>query len=344
MLYIGNTFFEWELEGKIKGSLADALQCTPVCQQLQYLPLLFLEPKDTLLVTELPQSEYLNHLRSYIKDLPQVALLEEDLKGEVKSWGASNIVRGWAEQKGLSYSIPSLDIVRRVNSKLWNFTRTTPLEGAAIIQNEEELKKQLQGLSGNWVLKTDQGFAGLGHCIFNENQIEKAVQFGKKIWRRGDRILLEPWVERILDFSSQWEISVQGEIVCLGVTKFFNNPLGGYLGTVVGQRDQLFGPLDIFVVEHLRFCEKYLFGLFKEGYYGCLGIDAMVYKCPERHTPRLHPILEVNARMTMSSAVLRFWKKWEYLRTAFFTFKEVSSPTLGLLPNGFKRQLIIDSK
>lgn len=338
MLYIGNTFFEWELEGRIAGSLSEALKCSPVCRQLQYLPLIYLDQEDTLMVTDLPTSNDLEHLQSYgIKKLPKMRLLENPPKGKVHAWGASNIVYDWAKRHDLPYAIPALDVVRRLNSKLWNFERVPKLCGAVTVSSERDIKQALVGSKEVWVLKTDQGFAGTGHCIFHAHELDKAFKFQRKI---GTDLLLEPWVERVLDFSSQWEIAPNGELIFLGVTKFFNTSSGQYLGTEVGEISSLFSSFENFINEHIVFCKNYLQNIINEGYFGCLGVDAMIYKCAKTGINVLHPVVEVNARMTMSSALLRFCKKYMPNKIVDFTFKEMPIGTLGLLPTGFRRQLI----
>lgn len=55
------------------------------------------------------------------------------------------------------------------------------------------------------------------------------------------------------------------------------------------------------------------------GYFGNIGIDAMVYTLPG-HAPLLQPIVEINARKTMGWAALAFQQKHYPNDTVRFSF------------------------
>lgn len=326
MYYIANVFFEMELDGCAGGTLKEAFGKNPYFKQLQFLPLLFLSKEDTLLVTEMPPESYLQSLPF---DLPKLALLDGPFeKGEVRSWGASRLILEWAKGQGLSYEMANS---KNANSKLWNFAHSRPLPGAKIVYTAEEL----EGM-GKRVLKTDQGFAGRGHFVFDEGSIKEAIAFASKQWKRKMGVLLEPWVERVLDFSSQWYISKTGSIELIGLTKCLNTESGVYMGTEVGEG--IFGELLPFVEEHVEYCKGYLQNIVQEGFFGNLGVDAMVYKNGQL---ALHPVVEVNARMTMSAAILLFHQKHRKEKVTRIYYGSRDSSGINLLPDGFKRKLII---
>lgn len=330
MYYIANSFFELELEGKAGSKLREAFTKNAHLKQLQYLPLLFLSPEDTLFVTELPTSIEPNG--------PKLKLLEEPVEpGILHSWGASEIIAKWANDKGLYYDMPPMDVSKKVNSKIWNFEQHPSILGGKVIAHAEEIASAVQRTSFPWVLKTDQGFAGRGHLIFNAQEISKGIEFAKKFTRP---LILEPWVERVCDFSSQWLISKEGGCQLLGVTKCINTPAGGYLGTEAGNSEEVFGSYLPFVKQHLESCEKHLKVVAKEGFFGNLGVDAMIFN--EGGQLNLYPILEVNARMTMSSAILLYHKQHgkNKVSRVYYT-ADTSSHEVSLLPEGYKRKLVI---
>lgn len=326
--YIANTFFELELENHAENDFKKALGKN-IFKQLHYLPLLYLSPEDTLLVTEYPAQEYLDSLDF---PLPKIEVLQNDFRGEkLQSWGASDLIARWSKNK---LEMPSLSIAKKINSKLWNFQNTVSLPGARIIFRKEEIKEAVANTAFDWVLKTDQGFAGRGNLVFNAQSLDKALNFAEKHAKAG--IILEPWVERVFDFSSQWVLSKEGEITLLGLTKCINTPRGVYLGTETGTPALVFGEFLPQVMEHVDYCKTYLKKVVAMGFFGPLGIDAMVY-----NKTILHPIVEINARMAMSAAIFLYHQLHGKNEVTRIYYCDDNSNKKSLLPEGYHRKLII---
>lgn len=340
MLYIGNAFFEWELEGKTPPDLFSALKMHAIIEQLQYLPLLYLDSETTLLVTKYPSSEYLEVLKSYGIGKPPQMVVKEDFNQrkfqKIESWGASKLIEQWSKRHQIVYEGPSFISAKQMNSKLYHFEHAPKLPYGSIVQSEQDLLKALQNPIDKWVLKTDQGFSGRGHCIFTQAMKQKALQFISE----NHAVILEPWVDRICDFSSQWFISKSGEIALSGVTKCLNTSQGIYQGTETGEPEVLFHGLLDHVQEHINFCRSYL-KQHLNGYFGALGVDAMIYKDLKTGKPILHPLVEINARMTLSHALLLFFKSYLKETSSQFLFHSCNRGTIGLLPFDYKRQLIV---
>ena len=327
--YIANIFFELELENLAGNDLKNALAKNKTLKQLQYLPLLYLTEDDTLLVTEYPQQSYLDRFNF---PLPNIELIGDVFMGQkLLSWGASDLISKWAKDK---FAMPSFSCAKKINSKLWTFQHVMPLKGAKVIFSQKELEDAVSGTSLNWVLKTDQGFAGRGNLVFNLKTLNKALKLVDNHSQNG--LILEPWVERALDFSSQWVISKEGEIFLLGITKCLNTPQGVYSGTEAGPPALVFGKFLPLVEEHVAYCKNYLKKVVKEGFYGHLGIDAMVY---DRAT--LHPIVEVNARMTMSAAIFLYHQFHRESEVTRIYYSNHDSNKTNLLPDGYQRKLIV---
>jgi hypothetical protein len=347
MLFIANTFFEWELEGRFKGmDLKEVFAHHPFLRVLQYLPFLYSNPDDGVLVSEKPSSEYLETLKQFGIQNPAKAVTYEKEQysrwTEIKSWGASEIVAAWAKSKGINYFSPPLEIAKKANSKVWNFAKVPSLPGASLISCAEDLRSVVSNLCSSWVLKTDQGFSGTGHRIFTREQMKEAIGFCEREWSQGRKLVLEPWVERSCDFSSQWHVDRNKGIEIIGVTRFFNTPLGIYEGTEVGLLSEMFSLDQVqWVQEHLKAAECHLKTIAQEGYFGNVGVDAMIYKHPQTQETALHPIVEVNARMTMSSALLQFHHRYRKVSKGRYFFQTQKNHTSGLLPPNSRKQLIV---
>ena len=163
--------------------------------------------------------------------------------------------------------------------------RIPKLPGAALLNNQEEIKAWIEATPGSKVLKTPFGTAGSGH-ILNPDV--------KRLYKTP--IIGEPWVERVLDFSTQWQ---HGKLV--GVTVFENEPNGTYKGTYEGTVESWA------LEEHLAVAHPLIKKIERMGYAGNIGIDAFIYLC--KGEKRLHPIVEINGRKTMSWAALQMPKK-----------------------------------
>ena len=178
-LHICNTFFEEELGSSKRQSLKDWLRSHPAVLQLQYLPLLYANPDDLILVSDLPPNPD-----------PRLRLLDDPtLKGQIESWGASLAIKAWADAKGLKYEIPDWDAVREINSKAFSFLESPKLPHAALLKTQDELKNWIENTPGPKVLKTLFGTAGRGH--FHVGSPRKTNELP---------LIGEPWVNRLFDF------------------------------------------------------------------------------------------------------------------------------------------------
>lgn len=105
VLLLANTDFEFELASSSSISIQEGLNLSSVTMQLQFLPLLYADESDAILVTALPEEEFLEKLSKYPfyrgRHLPQFLQMDSELPQQpLISWGASQKVKEWAEKKG----------------------------------------------------------------------------------------------------------------------------------------------------------------------------------------------------------------------------------------------------
>lgn len=321
-LHLGNVNFEWELKTRSTLPFHEAFLVHPNFLQLQFLPLLYAEEGDEILVTHLPKDPT-PHLR---------LLSEANFEGDtLETWGWSQAAKTWAEKEGALYAPPPFSIVRDVASKVFSFTHSPTLPGAQLFHTLSEVQKWLTNGPYPKVLKTCYGLAGRGRFLLGA--VEDFERVRKNViqnFEDGRALIGEPWVQRLLDFSTQWKISKEGEATYLGATIMENKASGQYERTIAGEEEPLFGIYHRFLKEHLEMVKVPLAHLAKEGYYGPLGIDAMVYRHPTEMDELLHPIVELNVRKTMGwlTIVMR-----EKKQAPFLSLSYVSDPGPGLLPH-----------
>lgn len=313
-LHICNANFEWELTQKKILPLAEILQ-KPPGNQLQFLPCLYANPEDGLVVTQ--------------KEPPWPNPLHMHLIGEtdfsryvrVESWGASPSVAAWAKEKAIAYSYPNWDVVKEVNSKAFSFVNSPALPGAELLFNEQEAATWCGKQKRPVVFKTCFGVSGTGHLIQQTIDVQAALTFMQKEWREGRPVIAEPWVERVLDFSTQWMVG-NDKIDYLGHTLLLNDARGRF------RQNRVSDAMDeIHLDKHREIALGVLKKIASRGYFGNVGIDAMLYKDNEHI--HLHPIVEVNARKTMGFVALMFQQRHFPNEIVTFSF----SPKNGLSIN-----------
>lgn len=303
-LHICNTFFEEELETGGIRPLKEWFNSHPAMKQLQYLPLLYAGREDQILVSELPEN-------------PDPRLCLKASGAEIDSWGASLSIAKYAQDYGHSYRQPDISVVRSIQSKRFAFEQC-PLPGAAVLSTEREVEQWIARTEGRKVLKRMLGTSGRGHCF-----VERGYQsFIQREFASGRPVLAEPWVNRTMDFSTQWEIG--DTIDLIGVTRFETSATGSYLATLAGPFQSEF--LD----EHLEVAWPVVQKIRGMGFFGSLGIDAFVYD------DQLHPIVEINARKTMSRVALEIQRAHD--RTIRMSFEKKPG---GLLPGTFVRNIFV---
>lgn len=137
--------------------------------------------------------------------------------------------------------------------------------------------------------------------------------------RAGRQLVVEPWLERELDFSVQLEMGPAGLRLC-GYTGLVNDRKGQFLANWAEADYARFLPAEVTALFHVpgpasdriqRFYDE-LFSLLdaelrRIGYVGPVSIDALIYRTPQGDC-RLKPVVEINPRYTMGRLTLELMK------------------------------------
>jgi hypothetical protein len=253
-------------------------------------------------------------------------------------------VQFWAQAHGVAYLIPPLEVVQEVNSKAFSTLQAPPLADAAFLWNGEDLKKWLNLTYGKRVIKTCFGLAGQGNRLIDEATSFKSIEeFCQREWKHQRPLIAEPWLERCLDFSTQWFLKPTGEMELLGTTLFEVTGQGVYLGTKAGPEPLLFQNYQPFIEEHKKAVYALIEILVRKGFFGHFGVDAFVYRDAQGDLA-LRSIVEINARQTMSLVALHLQQRWFPKQKISLSFTKKSASLDSLLPmqiQGEKGQNII---
>jgi hypothetical protein len=171
------------------------------------------------------------------------------------------------------------------------------------------------------VAKQALGLAGHNAIRLWEPQVlDSQRRWLAKAVQDGGQLIIEPWLERVLDFSIQLEMSPSGLELC-GYTGLGNDLKGQYqanwaaanyarrlpasVAEFLGRSGDVSGQIQCLYEDVFRLLEVELRGA---GYLGPVGIDAFVYRTPEGAC-QLKPIVEINPRYTFGRLTVELMKR-----------------------------------
>jgi len=212
-------------------------------------------------------------------------------------WGWTPSAVSLGEQVGAIVNSVPLEIVKRVNSKLWSHALEVELgiaqKGAGVASTFEELMEAVARScplpNDKWVIKSPFGFAARDRVLGRGPKLEGAqATWCERRFQRGETLIFQPWLEVIREYGVVMEIMTDGSCVIHGVSDLQTNGAGTGTGYILGRQ-----PTPERMAELERIAHAVAERLFKEGYWGPVGMDAL------EQAHGLHPLLEINARYTM---------------------------------------------
>jgi uncharacterized ferritin-like protein (DUF455 family) len=336
-----------------------------LAQDLANVPMFLARQDDIVLVPQSPRVEFRSELKQLGFALPEFVELKA---GRIEQNGAVSrrklaALRPWAwgpDSLALleplfckvtqRASVPEQFAERMASlySKAWsaellkNFLATVPAEpwlcpatevGTAVSSVEEALdavRRIRERGHHRVVIKEALGLAGQNAIRLWEPEIQDSQRrWMARVCEQGRQLVVEPWLERVRDFSVQFEMSAAGLKLC-GFTGLLNDHRGQFQANWAAPNysrrlpdlvTRLFGePKDVVARMHDTF-EQLRHGLERElteaGFQGPVGIDAFVYR--DGHgTHRLKPVVEINPRYTMGRLTLELMKHTQPGRHGLF--------------------------
>lgn len=190
-----------------------------------------------------------------------------------------------------------LSTVARVNSKLWSHSLEVELgwatRGAATASTMAELLESIMSAcpedNDKWVIKSPFGFAARDR-VLGRGPLPDSPQakWAERRLQKGETLIFQPWLEVIREYGIVMEISPGGDCDIKGISDLQTNGAGTGKGYMLGRP-----PTPERLLELERIAGIVGERLFREGYHGPVGIDAL------EHSGGLHRLLEINARYTM---------------------------------------------
>lgn len=299
---------------------------------------------DVLLLREMPRREYLERLRESGFDLPEIEVVASETALAADSLTARRRLRDlrpWAWEPRsdrlllpLRAALPTVaevpawsDPLRLLFSKAAQARRWPQwaLQGAPLsfpVGEGDSLAEVGDRIRENWgrgagpvpiVWKPEFSAAGRGFWLVDPAGLDpRGFDGGPKRVERGAPGVLEPWVERVFDFSVQFEKDAKG-LRRLGFTRQQIGESGRYLGTVWSPKFCRGLPPELaryLMHEALpaygsgtAFPESLDLWLEEAGYRGPVGVDTFLYRDAEGRLAH-RVVCEVNPRFTMGRLAL----------------------------------------
>jgi uncharacterized ferritin-like protein (DUF455 family) len=171
------------------------------------------------------------------------------------------------------------------------------------------------------VLKEAIGVAGSNSIrLFEPELLDKQTRWIANAVRTGREVVVEPWLERVVDFSVQLEMTPTGLKLC-GYTGLRNDAKGQFQAnwaepkhersfpaavlSALGVTSRAGNEIQLFYADLFVALEKELRLV---DFQGPLGIDCFVYR-DATGAARLKPVVEINPRYTMGRLTLDLMKR-----------------------------------
>jgi hypothetical protein len=257
---------------------------------------------DALLVEESPSESLLSEAARRGVEVVTLDRARKQAGRIFTPWGWTPGAVAVGERAGARVEAVPLEIVRRVNSKLWSHALEQELgiemagarAAASFAELEEALARACPRPDDKWVIKSPFGFAARERVLGRGARLEGAqATWARRRFAAGETLIFQPWLERVREYGVTLEIARGGEIDLVGISDLQTNGAGTGTGYLLGRK-----------IDSGRRAELESVGravgarLFREGYFGPAGVDAL------EHAGGLHPLLEINARYTMGFVAL----------------------------------------
>jgi hypothetical protein len=290
---------------------------------------------DLLLLRTPPGLDHLAHLKHAGVEIPEIVSVEdpdgimrERKLGGLRAWAwspdASDALHAYAENVSKSVpwqwqkEMPQEWLSKEIGVRVSEMLELSEGTGAFFQDADDAWRKVLEHLEcGEVLCKAPFACAGRGHRRVSQTS-EKAdvLAWLEEVIASQGGVVVEPWLERVFDFSALYEVAPGGDVKFKGMTEMENDASGRFLGTRVHAK---WGRDLEPEVSDFLFREAQMNAWYRQkipqalerclsGYKGPVGVDAMVYRRADGSLALRH-VVELNVRMTMGRIALELQKK-----------------------------------
>jgi len=306
-------------------------------QDLDVLPMYYAESKDIVLVHQYPDDAFIKSIKEAGVSIPRFALFPQAItdqtflkeeKACLRPWGwsprihhqlaafKSQCSEAYLDQPNSYWKSEHKELYSRkiALACLEHITANNPSEKYIskdlfpIICTQQSEVEALQNKWQQIVIKSPWSSSGRGLQVLRKAFINKSVEqaLGGVLKSQG-YVMVEPLVNKQLDFSTQFYADGKGNLEFLGFAFFNTNDNGQYQANYLGYTPEIFQKT-LNRVEQ----EKLVKGISEalktndipQNYCGYLGVDCMLF-FDAKGESRIQPCLEINLRYNMGTVALK---------------------------------------
>ena len=309
-------------------------------QQVEELPmhlLLLGTGGDSVIVSEAPPEDFFAYLDRLGFETPRVSV-----SPAIRS-SARFVPFGWnaeAAGRNLSYDEPSprppLEVVRKVNGRRFSAAVERDWCDDGSLLGEFDTLGALESCLAvrpagehGWIVKSEHGNSGLGNRRLRSRELSVVDRDTvKRLLAQDDCVLLERWRRRVLDMAAIFDVDGGGLAARPHCHEVVNTADGAFIGAMFDGGSKVLGPWLPAMGEAASTVARVLADA---GYFGPVCLDAFVWEDGGRL--RLRPVVDLNARLHVSTQALRMWRAWGGDRVVYWRF--FAARKLGL-PAGYQ--------
>lgn len=307
---------------------------TELTSDLDLLPAFLARPDDVVLVRKKPSLDHLERLCGWGFELPEFEVLSEtgELAGDSLSAKRKlHRLRPWAWCPSSAAVASGLDANAAVASPQWNeplrslFSKTAWCDWLGgpgkVVSTADQIPVAAEALNAATVVfkaPFAASGAGLKRWVVDADGLPPQLhrQAQAVIDEQGS-LLIEPWQQRVFDFSVQYEVDEEG-MKQVGLVRLHNRDSGTFVACSAGPK--FCSGLDPDLARYLMTealsayrdngeLTRRIFERCRDaGYHGPLGIDAFIYR-DASGALQTRSVCEVNPRYTMGRLALELSKR-----------------------------------
>lgn len=292
--------------------------------RLEWLPAVFASDGDMILAGSPRQA--LENSRRLPCRLPDVTFATPDMVraasgniSAVRVWGWDRAIRRELSSYGISADLlpgdSRLSVIRRMSHRQWAATHLLsemlPGLGVVCTGSMAELGGRLAAMDGG-VAKAPWSSSGRGVRYIPPSPCRADTGWCRNIIERQGSIMLEPRLDKIVDFGMEFSADGTGGISYRGLS-IFRARNGAYTGNLLASEEEKRQLLSRFIAPACLDTARKDIGRIMSAntrglYSGPFGVDMMVFRHPSTGIPALQPCVELNLRTTMGHVALALQK------------------------------------
>jgi uncharacterized ferritin-like protein (DUF455 family) len=304
-------------------------------EDLETLTFAWCRQDDIALLRRRPSDAHLASLKAAGLEIPEIVelahlpALETRKLGGLRPWAwspdassllaplAANISEKHAAQ--WSPGVPATYLSKEIGLQLEALLDTPSERGVLCrdLASATETIRNLLSTTDAVLVKAVHSCAGRGHIRLDARASPESTRLWlEQALAKHLAVVVEPWLNRVLDFSALYEIHRSNDTRLVGMTVMENDAVGRFTGTRVAHKwgSMLDEETAAFLFKEARVMDWYgekipaALATLLPGYTGPVGVDAMVHRRADGSLA-LKTVVEVNVRMTMGRVALELQRR-----------------------------------